>query len=109
MSNPSKKTNMKIRVDHDRATGTFAVWVREHAASLSIALVLFGMIVSSLGFFNVIPGFWTYSLRMILGVFTIGTIVVGFEIVAIERGSVTVPTSTSVTETAHTSDDESDK
>jgi len=100
---------MDIRVDYDRPTGTFAAWVREYAASLSIGLVLFGMFVSSLGFFNLVPGLWTYLLRMALAVFTIGTIVVGFEIVAFESASVTVSMTASVTETVQTSDEDSDK
>jgi len=100
---------MKIRVDYDRPTGAFAVWVREHAAPLSVGLVLFGMFVSSLGFFNVIPGFWTYLLRMTLALFTIGTIVVGFEVVAFASGSVTTATISSGTATTHVSDDDSEE
>lgn len=100
---------MEIQVDYDRSTGAFAVWIREHASSLSIGLVLAAMLVSSLGFLSVIPEFWAYLLKMALGVFTIGTIVVGFEIVAFANGSVTTATTTSVTATAHTSDDESDE
>jgi len=100
---------MKIRVNYDRPTGTFAVWVREHAAPLSIGLVLLGMLVSSLGYFDVILGLWTYLSRMGLGIFTIATIVVGFEVVAFEDASVTAATTMSVTATANTSDDESDK
>jgi len=100
---------MKIRADYDRPTGTFAVWVREHAAPLSISLVLLGMSVSSLGYFDVIPELWTYLSRMGLGVFTIATIVVGFEIVAFVDASVTAATTASATATAHTSDDDSDE
>jgi hypothetical protein len=54
---------MKIKVDYDRPTGAFAVWVREHAAALSIGLVLFGMVVSSLGLFNMIPRIMGLSLE----------------------------------------------
>jgi len=67
------------------------------------------MLVSSLGYFGVIPGLWTYLSRMGLGIFTIATIVVGFEVVAFEDASVTAATTVSVTATANTSDDESDK
>jgi len=67
------------------------------------------MLVSSLGYFDVILGLWTYLSRMGLGIFTIATIVVGFEVVAFEDASVTAATTMSVTATANTSDDESDK
>ena len=100
---------MKIGVDYDRRTGKFAVWVREHAAPLSIVLVLLGMLISTLGHFSVIHGLLAYFLRIGLGVFTIATIVVGFEVVAFEHAGVTTDTTTNMTETTHTSDDKSDK
>jgi len=100
---------MNIRVDYDCWTGKFAVWVREHAAPLSIGLVLLGMLISSLGYCNVIPESLTYYLRMKLGIFTIATIVVGFEVVAFERAGVTTVTTASATATTHTSDDKSDE
>jgi hypothetical protein len=68
-----------------------------------------GILVSSLGFFNVIPGLWAYFLRITLAIFTIGTIVIGFEIVAFASGTVTTTTKVSASEIVHTSDDDSDE
>jgi hypothetical protein len=100
---------MKMKADYDRLTGTSAVWIRDNAAPLSIGLVLFGMLVSSLGFFDVISELSTYLSRMALGVFTIATVVIGFEIVAFESTSVTTATTAAVTESERTSGDNSDE
>lgn len=101
--------SVKIRVDYDRPTGTFAVWVREHAAPLSIGFILLGMLISSLGYFDVIPGLWAYVSRIGLGIFTIVTIVVGFEVVAFADADATAATTASTTATTHNSDNNSDE
>ena len=97
-----------IRADFDKPSGTVAIWIREHAARLSIGLVIFGIGVSTLGFLDLIPRMETYLLRTALGVFTVGTIVVGFEIVAFAEISAKDGERATVTGSLHEAEDCSD-
>jgi hypothetical protein len=78
---------MDIKVDYDKWTGNVINWVRNYALHLSTGLILFGSLVSILGYCNYLTP--THSLLMVLLVDAIAilSILIGFEVVASMSGS----------------------